>query len=295
MTNFATAQFCKRCNQDLSQASAIPVQNQTQVFNPANNTHFRQQPPVRQTPPVNNAGYYQNNQPPNYYQGDAGQNYQQPYQQNYRQGYQNNQNYQQPYGQPNDWSLPQFPKGQRPPRYNSYQNPYQNNNYYRTSEIAFRRIGNEVQLHKNSTLPEVCVRCGKTLTSYSGGAYVAQKLRWHHPAVYAAIVSPLIYLILAACLSERFTVDVPLCQEHMEKRDSAKTMSIIGGLLWAFLIFISFYAGAVGFGFLVFFVGLILLVLNHEYGYKPLRVKKIDGSYYHLAGASQEFLNTLPH
>jgi len=298
LTNFSTAQFCKRCNLELNQNPANRVQNETQLFNPANNTHLRQVPPVQPNQPVNNGGYYQNNQP-NYQQGNGGQNYRQPFQnnQNYQQPYQAQQYRQPAYQQPppNDWSMPQFPKGQRPPQYNGYQQPQQNPGFYRTGEMAFRRLGKEIVLHQNSTLPEVCVRCGRNLATYNEGAYVAQKMKWHHPAVYAALISPLIYVILAACLSERFTIEVPLCSAHLEKRENLKTALIVGGIIWAVFLVIVFNAGYFGFGFLTFIVGFILIILNFEYGYKPLRVKKIEGSYYHLGGASQEFLNTLPY
>ena len=43
--------------------------------------------------------------------------------------------------------------------------------------------------------------------------------------------------------------------------------------------------------FLIFFMAIIALPLIYEYAYKPLRAKNIEGNYYHLGGASQEFLN----
>lgn len=161
--------------------------------------------------------------------------------------------------------------------------------------MAFRRFGPEVALHKNSTLPEICIKCGTHIGSYNDGGYVTQKYRWHHPAVYAALVSPLIYLILAACLSERFSINVPLCREHIEKRESLKTYLIIGGIVSAVLFGLFLNAGWFGLAFVTFFVSIITIGLNFEYGYKPVRVKKIEGSYYHLTGASNEFLNTLPY
>jgi hypothetical protein len=335
LTNFATAQFCKRCNLALNQPPANPVNNDTQLFNPANNTHIRPTPPVRPnnqepgTPP-----YYQNNQQ-NYNQGNADQNYGQGYQgqQNNQQNYQGGQNYRQPYQQPPiqqppyqqspyqqqsyqqppyqqknyqqpypqqsyqsyDYSLPQFPKGQRPQGYQQQRVVYQNAPYYRSGEVAFRRIGNEIALQKNSMLPEICVQCGKKLSAYEGDAFVAQKLRWHHPAVYIALISPLIFLILALCLSERFTVDVPLCQEHISGRESVKNGLIVGTLVATVFIVFCFMMGVYGLGFLVLLATLVIASMVNEYGYKAIRVSKIEGSYYHLKGASNEFLSNLPY
>ena len=171
LTNFATAQFCKRCNLALNQPPANIVQTETQIFTPANNTHIRQMPPVRQNEPSNvNPPFYQNNQP-NYYPPNAPQNNQQGYQpkQNYQQNFQPNQNRQRTYHQPSDsYALPKFPQGQQPPQYNSYgSNSYGGNSFQKPSrfgsgEIEYRRLGSEIALHKNATLPEICVKCGKT-------------------------------------------------------------------------------------------------------------------------------------
>lgn len=280
LTNFETAQFCKRCNRALNQPLANHLQNQTQIFNPASNTHIRPTPTVRQNEPIKD---YQNNQP-NYRQGYQGN---QSYQQNYQGNQYANQSYQQ--AQSYDYALPKFPQGQRPPQYNSYQNTP----HYPVGEMPYRRMGWEVALHRNSTLPELCVKCGKN-SLYDGG-YVAQKFRWHHPAVYAALISPLIYVILAACLSESFTINVPLCSEHIEKREKLFTTLLVGGLMSVLFICLAVISGYFGFAFLIFIVSSVIISLNVEYSYKAFRRGKIEGSYYYLKGASDEFLNNLPY
>ena len=75
LINFATAQFCKRCNAELNQPSSPRVQNETQILNPINNTHIRQTPQNQQNEP--NQAFYQNNQQ-NYYQPNEAQYSQQP-------------------------------------------------------------------------------------------------------------------------------------------------------------------------------------------------------------------------
>ncbi len=282
LTNFANAQFCKRCNLSLTGSSTNRIQNETQIFNPADNTHIRQTPPVRQQERGNgNAFQFQNNQ------------------QSYREN---------PFAhlppqpiQSNDWTLPKFPQGERPGQnysnqYNQHNQYNQGNNYqrgYQTTELPFRRIGNDIALHKNATLPGYCVSCGENI-SYNGGGYYSQKLKWHHPAVYAALISPLIYVILAACLSERFTVEVPLCAKHLKSRDNTLNALIIGGLLITLFTVLCIVTGSIGFGIFLLIFGLSILGIIGEYGYKSLRVKKIEGFYYFLTGASKEFLNNLP-
>ncbi len=83
------------------------------------------------------------------------------------------------------------------------------------------RRGPEIVMHKLAPLPAACVKCGGSAEPYVGGAFHRHKFRWHHPAVYAAIISPIIYVILAAVLSHRFPLDVPLCGVHGKARGNA--------------------------------------------------------------------------
>jgi hypothetical protein len=256
-------------------------QNQNHAQNQYNqqNQHNRQNHAQNQYEPQN----------PNYSQNQYGQqNHGQPNQQQY----QNQNNHKQPpLQQDNSYALPRFPKGERPIRFNHYQkNPYQP-----MLEHPYRKLGSDIALHKNSTLPEVCVRCGQRFTIYSGGRYVTQKFRWHHPAVYAALISPLIYAILAACLSERFTVSVPLCSAHIGKRESTGNWMLVSGLIAIALIVLISMGGYFSFAVFIGVISVILISLNYEYGYKSLRVARVEGSYYHLKGASDEFLHELPY
>ena len=279
LVNFNTTQYCKRCNLALSSDSAGNQAKETRILNDSYNTGIRSTVP-----------------PPNNYQSNGYQNEPQSYKQSYQPNqYQSQSNHQQPPA--NDWTLPQFPKGQRPPNYNQQYQPRQHQSYnqFAVHEPEIRRFGSEIALHKNANLPCYCVKCGKHIFSLLEGDYVSQKFRWHNPLVYIALISPLIYLILALCLSKTFTVNVPLCSEHLQKRENAK-YSLLGGGLAAFgLIVMCSVFDFVGLAFLIFFAAIIALPLVFEYSYKPLRAKNIEGNYYHLGGASPEFLNTIPY
>lgn len=269
------AQFCKRCNFSLKDASTN--QNDTQISVQAGGTSIRQVPQKQQREPQPLPPTVVGYEPQKHYP-----------QQHNGQFYQNN--YAPPPPQSYNYDLPQFPQGMRPPQFNQYQTPQ----VFQPQEVAYRKLGSEIALHKNGNLPQICVKCGEDLTIHNGGAFVAQSYRWHHPALYIALISPFIYLILSLCVSERATINVPLCYEHIKSRESARNFLICGGVISTFLVILSINFSWVGFGFLVFFGALFLLTGVWEFGYKPLRIKRSQGSYFHLAGASDNFLNRLP-
>lgn len=158
------------------------------------------------------------------------------------------------------------------------------------------RRGSELIVHRYAgSLPDACVKCGEQIGGYAGGAFIRQKFRWHNPLVYIALISPLIYCILAAVLSQRVQVEIPLCGKHLEDRKSTGKMlfSIGAGSLMAIFFFGSF--GYVGFSFLIFLAALVGVTLGYEYAYKPLQIDKIENDYVYLKNAGNEFLNRLPH
>ncbi len=62
--------------------------------------------------------------------------------------------------------------------------------------------------------PDLCVGCGRP----ADGSYLPRTLYWHHPAVYIALLSPIIYVILALCLRKRMRTHLPLCRPHLNRR-----------------------------------------------------------------------------
>jgi hypothetical protein len=274
LVNFATSQFCKRCNLDLAQ---VPVQNganETRIVSNSYNTS------ARPTVPLQNS-----------FQAEPFQQAPKPRQ------YQPQLSYQQQRQEQNAWSLPQFPSGERPPTYNqqSYQRPYQPLNNYSIHEPTLRRFGDEISLHSSANLPCYCVKCGKHLASPLDGEYIAQKFRWHNPLVYIALISPIIYIILALCLSKRMTVNVPLCTDHLKSREDTKHLLLGGGLVSFILIILCGIFDAGGLSFLVFLIAIFAIPIIHEYSYKPLRASNIEGNHCQLTGASKEFLSKIPY
>lgn len=144
-------------------------------------------------------------------------------------------------------------------------------------------------------MPERCVRCNDHISGYSAGGFARQKYRWHNPLVYIALISPLIYLILAAVLSQTATVDIPLCHRHLEDRKTTGKSLLFAGIAAtiAFIFFIAMDFG--GFAALIFLAALIGLPLAYNYFYKPLQVSKIENDYVYLKGANDEYISNLPY
>ena len=158
----------------------------------------------------------------------------------------------------------------------------------------FRRFGDEIILNKNCNLPFLCVKC----ESFNPNeiVYAPQSYRWHHPLVYIALISPVIYLILSLALTHRVSANIPICAEHHKQRQSLKD-KLIGVGFVAFLLTVAgcFFLGWYLPSLLIFFIYLIAAALIIEYDYKPLRITKVEGDFIHLKGASNAYLNQIPY
>ncbi|MGI8642204.1 MAG: hypothetical protein ACR2MG_19920 [Pyrinomonadaceae bacterium] len=212
----------------------------------------------------------------------------------------------------NQYQLPQFsqpsfqpPFNQtpvfHPPNRNGYYDWSQNNQqnhpqfYSNQQSQGAWKNGSHLVVHKNGLLPDRCVKCNDSVTSLRNGHNIRQKFRWHNPLVYIALISPLIYVILASVLSQTVYVDLPICSRHLEERNSVKNY-LLGGGVFAFLaVFFFSYFGAVGMAILISIASIVGLSLAYEYMYKPLKINKIENDYIYLQGADKSFLESLPY
>jgi hypothetical protein len=156
------------------------------------------------------------------------------------------------------------------------------------------RRGTEIVMHKLAPLPATCVKCGASAELHAGGSFHRHKFRWHHPAVYAAIISPIIYAILATVLSHRFPLDVPLCGDHGKARSDAGKLLGIAGVIGVILVILSFAAGWAGTGILLSLGTIIGLAIYYEHFYKALRVSRLEGDIAFIKGGDEAFLRQLP-
>jgi hypothetical protein len=299
--NFEDYQSCKRCNISLSQDLTNNERNETRIVK-SPETHIRPQvkplniPPIESFPPP-----MPRRMPFPPKQNNALPEYNQPYRQKKA------MNEEKPPS--NDWSLPRFPKDQRPREFQTrFQPPqpkyYQQNqahyhqpphHQYYVPVTAFRRFGDEIILNKNCNLPFFCVKCESFVSHPHEIVYAPQSYRWHHPLVYVALISPLIYLILSLALTHRVSANIPICVAHNKQRQSIRDKLIVAGLILFLLTVFGCFFGWYLPALLVFFIYLIVAALIMEYDYKPLRVTKVEGDFIHLKGATNAYLDQIPY
>ena len=312
LLNFATEPFCKRCKNNLQNFGGQTDQNSINInisFPSSVKPQINAQTDYQPNPPINQNFQPQSNQPQlnqpaqNSTENAANSSeYQLLNQTGFEQWQQQNKSENQPNNQPTDASnygrnyQPNYGQNQPPYQPNYPQLNYPPPNNYQMQQATVWRRGNEIVAHKyGGMLPDSCVKCGEHLGGHAGGGYITQKYRWHSPYVYIALVSPLIYAILAAALSQRVQIEVPLCGKHLADRQTTGKMMLGGGLAAIAAIFFFGSFGYAGFAFLIFLVSLIGIVLGYEYSYKPLQISKIENDYVYLKNADNRYLNRLPY
>jgi len=125
--------------------------------------------------------------------------------------------------------------------------------------------------NKNAVLPYRCVKCNGPADSW-----LKRKLTWHHPALYFLIFAGLlVYVIIAAILSKRATVDIGLCNDHRSKRRSGIILGLlmfIGGIFVAIIGFAGEYTFVWIIGIVLVPVGIVWMIVAA----RVVVVKKID-------------------
>jgi hypothetical protein len=95
------------------------------------------------------------------------------------------------------------------------------------------RHGNKLVALVNTPLLDRCVKCNGNAKGYR----LKRQLFWHHPALYVLVISPLIYIIVAAIVQKRSKTQVGLCPEHRGKR--------LKGILIGWALFLTGAAGLI--------------------------------------------------
>jgi len=158
------------------------------------------------------------------------------------------------------------------------------------SDSGFWRDGKVFIMHKNARMPDFCFKCG----SPANGFAIRKNLAWHHPAIGLLVLAGLlIYLIVAAIVRKRATVEISICEEHRKTRRSAIIIS------WAlFAMGVGFFilaaaqesGGSFGFGVILMFAAAIHALIRA----RLVVIKKIDDNYVWLKGAHESFLALAP-
>lgn len=155
---------------------------------------------------------------------------------------------------------------------------------------VWQQHGSRLVMDKMAQLPDRCVKCN----AYANGQRLKRKLTWHPPAIYFLVFAGvLIYAIVASIISEKATVYVGLCEQHMKRRRAA-IFSGIGLLLLGMftiimaLVMESGLLGVAGGGFLV--AAIVVALVAHSI----VRPKKIDSRFIWLDGIDRDYLSQLP-
>lgn len=146
----------------------------------------------------------------------------------------------------------------------------------------------------DAVLPPFCVKCGRPADT----KLLLRRFSWHPSWIYIfVLIGLLIYAILAAVLSKRTRLQLPLCSAH---HDKYKTLRIAAAALLLGSIPEMIFAGVslpdryMGWGIfagaLAFLAGLVCWILFSNI----LRVDSIDNYYGYFSKASEAFLAHLP-
>jgi hypothetical protein len=149
--------------------------------------------------------------------------------------------------------------------------------------------GKTLVMVKIARLPSRCVKCNEP-TDYR----LRRSLSWIHPALYILLISPLIFIIVALIVRKTAKIEVPLCDEHREKRNR---IILIGWIIALAGLAVCFtpaflgedYAMAILLGIVMILAGLI--VGNNSQVVVP---KKINDSHVWLSKVCPAYLDQLP-
>jgi hypothetical protein len=144
-------------------------------------------------------------------------------------------------------------------------------------------------MSKDARLPDRCVKCNEPTHGR-----LKRKLTWHHPAIYILLlVAWLIYVIVAMVVRKKATVELGLCDEHLQQR--RRNIFISSGLfLLGMVFFVIAMAANDGTPALL---GLLLLLGGAIYGLVTIRVttpSRIDDRFVWLRGVNENYLDLLP-
>ena len=159
-----------------------------------------------------------------------------------------------------------------------------------------RRVGQQFVVPRLAVppLPPNCVKCGRPTQDTMNKTFW-----WHNPVLLLiALISPLIYVIVALIVRKSCKMNVPICEEH---RGSYKTKRLVGGLMMAGCIPVPIAVGVIGNGsdasvgiaVVLFFVLLVAGAIVFGLAL-PIKPANMDEQTATFKGANESFLQLLP-
>lgn len=186
----------------------------------------------------------------------------------------------------NPYASPQAP----PPQFQ----PYPNQGYDPT--VGLWREGNVLVMHKLARLPDRCVKSNQP----ANGRTLKRNLRWHHPAIYLAILAHiLIYAVIALILSKQAVIYIGLSPEWISRR--RRTIIIAWSLV---LLSVGLFVGGIsqldaqdGLAAILMLSSVVLFFGGAIYGLIAARLvspKKMTDTHIWLKGVHPDYLAELP-
>jgi hypothetical protein len=147
---------------------------------------------------------------------------------------------------------------------------------------------------RDAVFPPYCLKCGRP----AGPDFLRRQFSWHQSWIYAfLLIAILVYAILAAVLSKRMTLRLPLCAVHLQKYKTLRIASavlLLGGVAEivdaAAVLPRDYMAVGITAGALALVAGCVCLVLLNGL----LRVHRMDDSFGYFSKACDGFLRRLP-
>ena len=162
------------------------------------------------------------------------------------------------------------------------------------------RKGNLLVVHRNATLPELCIRSGEPVTD---GHRWKKNFQWHPPWIVLLIfVGLLVYVIVALIMTKRMQLEMSLSPHWRKVRRRRIAIGwalglsglamLIGGIVYAMNTVLSpSWVGWLCFaGFLLALGGLIYGVVAS----RMVVLKFMDDHYVHLKGVHPSILERYP-
>lgn len=159
-----------------------------------------------------------------------------------------------------------------------------------SNQSSVWKRGKGLVFARGADLPCRCVKCNQP----AEGLPITKKLSYYHPWVYILIlINLLIMLIVAACISKKATVDVPVCDFHRGRLKKGVLLSWLFCLGSIGLFVVAFAQSSGGLAW----AGIISLVMGIAFGLTMGRLvytSKIDADYVWIKGVCSEYLEELP-
>jgi zinc ribbon protein len=158
-----------------------------------------------------------------------------------------------------------------------------------------RRVGAQLVVPRAGvSLPPNCIKCGKPSQSTLNKTFW-----WHNPVLFLiALISPIIYVIVALIVRKSCRLDVPLCEEH---RDNYTVKRRVGGLTMIASLLVPVVVGVIGKGSdnailaAILLFPVLLIAGAIVFGLAgPIKPTNMDEQTATFKGAGESFLQLLP-